>query len=274
MSTPEQLIDTYSFLSFFYFSFISRSGSLFCAAETECGCTEFRITEVTEKSRHLFAEAIRPTAAADTFVETLIWSLGILFRHKGVVVHVVPVIGPLHHVSNHVVETIAIRRKRSDIHGVPCAESSRRPTASASTATGRAVAPGIRLPIQSATRCLLPFGFGGKPFTGPLAVGIRLEPVDVIHRLLLFTARDLAVTPVPRGLTALRFEEASVIGICDLVLVDVKGIQIDMVRGPIIHFRPRNHIDGVSPKSLGTAHPELTGRNLCHSFRHALRRAR
>src|SRR4029453_9003644 len=176
----------------FYFGFNSRSRSLFCAAETDCGCTEFRITEVTEKRRHLFAQAIRPTAASDTFVEARVWSFGILFRHKGVVVHVIPVIGPLHHVSNHVVETVAIWRKGSDIHGVACAKSSLRPRASSSPAASLwAVPPGIRPPHQTPTCCLPPFGFSGKTFTGPLAVGIRLEPVDVIHRLLLFTTRDL-----------------------------------------------------------------------------------
>src|SRR6187549_892736 len=44
--------------------------------------------------------------------------------------------------------------------------------------------PGIDAPIRSPCR-LLPFGFGRQPLSGPLAIVVRIRPIDIDNRALL-----------------------------------------------------------------------------------------
>ena len=66
----------------------------------------------------------------------------------------------------------------------------------------------IVLCFQSSARGSLPFGFRRQALAGPLAVRVRVLPIDVVDRQLAL-AGELASEPVIRGTVAGRLDERS-----------------------------------------------------------------
>src|SRR5438034_9811762 len=79
--------------------------TLLRATETYRGHARVRITEVT--IRHQFFHAVPSLVciarAADAFVSPALGASRIVFRHERIVIAVVPIIRPLHDVSNNVI---------------------------------------------------------------------------------------------------------------------------------------------------------------------------
>src|SRR5436189_1427519 len=198
-----------------------RRTSLFRAAKTNRGGTELGITEVPGIYRVVIGRPangvggrIQPTTTSNTSISSGLRPPRILFRHEPIIIGVIPIIDPLANVSDYVVETIAVGLERSDRHGIGARKVCRNGLVVVE-ACGRlwrldvlfsgidvGVSPRVVIPVESASRRFLPLGFRWQTFAGPLAVGSRFEPVDVVHRQLFFASLDLALRPVPRRLSA------------------------------------------------------------------------
>src|SRR5437667_12523350 len=76
--------------------------TLLRATETYRGHARVRITEVAIRDQFLHAvpSLVRITRAADAFVSPTLRASRIVFRHERIVVAVVPIVRPLHDVSN------------------------------------------------------------------------------------------------------------------------------------------------------------------------------
>src|SRR5207237_10912989 len=96
------------------------------------------------------------------------------------------------------------------------------------------VSPGVVIPVESASGGFFPFRFRRQTFAGPLAVGGRFKPIDVVNGQLLLSSLDLALRPVPRRLAARCLKEFRVVGVGYLVLVDVEGIHRYVVGRPVV----------------------------------------
>src|SRR5437867_10393623 len=199
-----------------------RRTSLFRAAKTNRGGTELGITEVPGIYRVVIGRPangvggrIQPTATSNTSISSGLRPLRIPFRHEHIVIGVIPVIDPLADVSDHVVETITVGLKGPDRHCVGTFKTCRYGLVGVDASgslwrlqipfTGIdiiGISPRVMVPVESAARRFLPFGFRWQTFAGPLAVGSRFEPVDVVNGELFFSSLDLALRPVPRRLSA------------------------------------------------------------------------
>src|SRR5438552_18476972 len=267
--------------------FRSRT-SLFRAAKTNRGGTELGITEVPGIYRVVIGRPangvggrIQPTATSNTSISSGLRPLRILFRHEPIVIGVIPIINPLADVSDYVVETIAVGLERSDRHGIGARKVCRNALVSVEASgplwrldvpfTGIdiiGISPRIVIPVESASRRFLPLGFGWQTFAGPLAVGSRFEPIYVVNGQLLFSSLDLALRPMPRRLSARGcLKEFPVVGVGYLVLVEVEGIQINMVSRPVVQLVYWHKVCGIGVDRIGATHPELASRNLDHVFR-------
>src|SRR5436309_1277479 len=239
-----------------------RRTSLFRAAKTNRVGTELGITEVPGIYRVVIGRPangvggrIQPTATSNTSISSGLRPPRVLFRHKPIVIGVIPVIDPLADVSDYVVETITVGLERSDRHGIGARKMCRNGLVGVE-ASGRlwrldvpfsgldvGVSPRVVIPVESASRRFLPLGFRRQTFPGPLAVSSRFEPVDVINRQLLFASREIALRPVPRRLSArIGLEEFRVVGVGYLVLVEVEGIQVNVISRPVVQLVYRHKI--------------------------------
>src|SRR2546427_7537621 len=84
-------------------------------------------------------------------------------------------------------------------------------------------------PVESASCRLLPFRFPGKTFACPLAVIRGFVPVDVGDGKFLFPLWDLAFGPMPGRPGALCLDKFGVVRVRYFVLVDIEGIQINVI---------------------------------------------
>ena len=179
---------------------LRRQTSLFRAAKTNRGGTEVRIAEVPGIYRVVIGRPangirgrIEPTRASNASIFSGLWPLWIRFRHERVVIDVIPVIDPLADVSDHVVETITVGLVGPDWLRVGAIEVCRHGIGGGASSplwrldvlfTGIdiiGVSPRVVIPVESASRRFLPLGFGWQTFAGPLAVGSRFDPVNVVN---------------------------------------------------------------------------------------------
>src|SRR6266850_3202565 len=179
---------------------LRRRTSLFRAAKTNRRGTEVRIAEVPGIYRVVIgrpANGIRrrvePTGASNISIFSGLWPLWIRLRHERVVIDVIPVIDPLADVSDHVVETITVGLVGPNWLRVSAIEVCRHGIGGG--ASGRlwrldvlftgidiiGVSPRVVIPVESASRRFLPLGFRWQTFAGPLAVGSRFEPVNIVN---------------------------------------------------------------------------------------------
>src|SRR2546422_1074916 len=180
---------------------LRRQTSLFRAAKTNRRGTEVRIAEIPGIYRVVIGRPangvggrIQPTAASNAPISSGLRPVWIRFRHEEIVTGIVPVIDPLADVSNYVVETITVGLERSDGLGIGASKVCRNRfvVVEASGPLWRldvlftgidiiGVSPRVVIPVESASRRFLPFGFRRQTFAGPLAVGSRFKPVDVVN---------------------------------------------------------------------------------------------
>src|SRR5215813_4067820 len=177
-----------------------RRTSLFRAAKTNRGGTEFRIAEVPGVYRVVIGRPangvggrIQPTGASNISISSGLRPLRIPFRHEEIVTAVVPVIDPLADVSNHVIETIAVGLERSDRlgiwarkvcwNGLVVVEASRPLWRLNVLFSGIdvGVSPRVVIPVESASGRFFPFRFRRQTFACPLAEGGSFKPIDVVN---------------------------------------------------------------------------------------------
>ena len=117
----------------------------------------------------------------------------IVTRTLAIPVWTVPVQHPFPHVSGHVVQTVSVRRERTDRCGAPEAVFGRvqlRETPLPDVRQGvqgvrRGIPPGEPGPFQAAAGGKFPFGLGRKPPARPLGIGHGVVPRDVSDRVPL-----------------------------------------------------------------------------------------
>src|SRR5437667_6325492 len=148
--------------------------SLLRAAETDGGHTCIGITEVAivDQFFDTVATLIRIAGSANAFVSPGLRPFGIPFRHEGIIIVVVPIVSPLHDVSDNVVETVAVGRKRSHRVGARTAKRRRhwcrgvaqadlwRETSFFGALIDSVVTPGVVRAVESASCGFLPLRFG------------------------------------------------------------------------------------------------------------------
>src|SRR5512136_2050247 len=69
---------------------------------------------------------------------------------------------------------------------------------------------------------LLPLGFSGQPFPGPVAVAVCLGPAYPHCRVVILAPGIPAALPLGRRGLAGRFEEAPVLSVGDLVAINLE----------------------------------------------------
>ena len=69
---------------------------------------------------------------------------------------------------------------------------------------------------------------------------------------------------MPRRPGARRFDESGIVGVGHFVFVEMEGIQINQIGGPVVSLGSRLGVQCIAPKAVGAAHPELAGGNQHH----------
>src|SRR5882757_3423165 len=140
-----------------------------------------------------------PTWLVDVSTASACRAAGRVFRNAaglrciGFVLLRVPVAGPFPDVANHVVNAVAVRRKRGNrrraLEAVVVQILSGKfalPCVGLVLAAGHEfLAPGILRAVQPATRSELPFCFGRQIFANPTRVSDRIRERHVHHRMMV-----------------------------------------------------------------------------------------
>ena len=124
-------------------------------------------------------------------------------RRIGFVLRRVPVGGPFPDIADHVVQAVAVRRKRRHRRGALVAvlveilaRKFALPGVGHVLAAGREfIAPGELGAVEAAARGKLPFGFGRQVLAGPSRIGQRIGIRDVHDRMIVEHV-DVALGPV------------------------------------------------------------------------------
>src|SRR5262245_42354997 len=214
-----------------------------------------------------------PAAAAHDFVRARWRAGGILAGTEAIVISFVPVVSPFPNIPSHIEKSIAVRRQGPDSR---CAERiigmglisgfvrGARFGGFIATHTESCFSPWKLGPIQTAARRLLPFCFGRQAFPDGFAIRIGIEPCHVVNRIPLLTLRDFAGGPLPRFRALRRVRNASVLFVAHLVLVQVKGVDRNLVRRCSVLAIALIPADGVNKEEACPPHPEFTRWNQRH----------
>src|SRR2546425_1291697 len=172
---------------------------------------------------------LTPRSTSDHLVLSVLRPLGIAIGTLGVILVVVGVMDPLCDIARHVIQSV----------GTPArSELPRRSqvlvTVLLAVQVGiqrrKRVAPRI-LAIPFSLGRLLPLGLRRKTLARPLAIGGRVRPRHPHRRQLRFEdLGDIVIKDRDEGLASLGGpDEPVIISLRDLILIDVKGGQVDLV---------------------------------------------